>query len=197
MREFRRRLILDAARRIFAEQGLEGASVRTIAAAAGCTTGAIYPLFGAKEEIYAALLGESLDDLYAHVDAVCRTAGSDRDVVVGAGTAFYDYYAVRPFEVALGLYLWRGGVRPRGLTRELDAALNVKLTAVLTLIEEPLRRCSGWNRDEARAETTALFAFAIGNLILQHTGRQKMLRQAPEALVERYLAALLDRVPRP
>ena len=56
----RRRLIVDAARRVFEDAGLEGASIRAIAQMAGCTTGAIYPLFRSKEEIFAVVLGESL-----------------------------------------------------------------------------------------------------------------------------------------
>jgi AcrR family transcriptional regulator len=44
----RRQLIVDAARRVFEQSGLEGASIRAIAEAAGCTTGAIYPHFQAK-----------------------------------------------------------------------------------------------------------------------------------------------------
>ena len=46
----RRRLIVEAARRVFEAAGLEGASIRAIAQAAGCTTVSIYPLFRSKEE---------------------------------------------------------------------------------------------------------------------------------------------------
>jgi AcrR family transcriptional regulator len=52
----KRELLLRAARDEFAEQGLEGATMRGIALRAGCTTGAIYPLFDSKEAIYAELL---------------------------------------------------------------------------------------------------------------------------------------------
>ncbi|MFB0951680.1 MAG: helix-turn-helix domain-containing protein, partial [Rhodospirillales bacterium] len=54
-------LILDAARQIFEEDGIEGASIRAIAKKAGYTPGAIYFHFASKEEIYAALLDQSLD----------------------------------------------------------------------------------------------------------------------------------------
>ena len=57
---YRRQLIVDAARHVFQQSGLEGASIRAIAQAAGCTTGAIYPHFRSKEEIYAVVLGDSL-----------------------------------------------------------------------------------------------------------------------------------------
>ena len=63
LRDARRQVIIDAARRVFERAGLEGASIRMIAAEAGCTTGAIYPWFAGKEEVYAAILAGSLDRL--------------------------------------------------------------------------------------------------------------------------------------
>ena len=63
----KRELLLRAARDEFAEQGLEGATMRGIAVRAGCTTGAIYPLFDSKEAIYAELLKQSLAALDTHV----------------------------------------------------------------------------------------------------------------------------------
>jgi len=44
--------LLAAARRVFAEQGYEGASVGDIAAAAGYTKGAVYANFGSKEDLF-------------------------------------------------------------------------------------------------------------------------------------------------
>lgn len=64
----RRALVLDAARAVFLEQGLEGASVRLIAKRAGYTAGAIYAYFAGKEAIYAELLRESLQRLQSAVD---------------------------------------------------------------------------------------------------------------------------------
>src|SRR6476469_244175 len=56
----RRSLVLDAARGAFLELGLDGASMREIARRAGYTPGAIYSYYASKEEMYGALLGESL-----------------------------------------------------------------------------------------------------------------------------------------
>src|SRR5262249_8701298 len=50
--DYRREIILAAARRVFAEQGLEGASMRAIATAAGYTPGALYFHFKSKEGGY-------------------------------------------------------------------------------------------------------------------------------------------------
>ena len=60
VKEAKRELLLNAARNEFADKGLEGATMRSIAHRAGCTTGAMYPLFESKEAIYAALLEQSL-----------------------------------------------------------------------------------------------------------------------------------------
>lgn len=67
--DVRRALVLAAARSAFAELGLEGASLREIAKRAGYTPGAIYSYFASKEEVYGALLGESLERLNAFVNA--------------------------------------------------------------------------------------------------------------------------------
>ena len=65
----KRSLILDAARRVFENDGLEGASLRAIAAEAGYTPAALYFHFDSKEAIYAELLASSLAALRDAVDA--------------------------------------------------------------------------------------------------------------------------------
>ena len=60
-------MVTDAARRVFERVGLDDASIRLIAEEAGCTTGAIYPWFASKEEVYAAILAESLDHLTTYI----------------------------------------------------------------------------------------------------------------------------------
>ena len=51
-----RRLLLEAAERLFAERGLEGVSVREIAAEAGVSHGGLNYHFGTKEQLYVAVL---------------------------------------------------------------------------------------------------------------------------------------------
>jgi AcrR family transcriptional regulator len=59
--DLKRTLILDAARAVFEAEGLDGASLRGIAAKAGYTPAALYFHFDSKEAIYAAVLAQSLD----------------------------------------------------------------------------------------------------------------------------------------
>lgn len=53
--------LLDAAERVFARDGLSGASVDTIALEAGYSTGAIYSNFKGKEDLFLALIEERID----------------------------------------------------------------------------------------------------------------------------------------
>lgn len=54
--------LLDAAGRVFAAQGFEGASVGDVAAAAGYTKGAVYAHFGSKSELFLTLARERVLD---------------------------------------------------------------------------------------------------------------------------------------
>ena len=53
-----RRKLLDAAKRIFAQQGFEAARLEDIAAGAGYTRGAFYANFKGKEDIFFAIFEE-------------------------------------------------------------------------------------------------------------------------------------------
>src|SRR3712207_5400887 len=59
-REQTRREILDAAARAFAQRGLHGASVETVAAEAGLSTGAVYSNFKGKEDLFLTLYEERI-----------------------------------------------------------------------------------------------------------------------------------------
>ncbi|RQO46543.1 TetR/AcrR family transcriptional regulator [Variovorax sp. KBW07] len=184
----RRALVLDAARAVFAEAGIEGASIREIAKKAGYTPGAIYSYFESKEAIYAALLDESLLRLQAAV-AEAKVFSSRPDKTLAAkAQAWFDFYAANPRDLDLGFYLVHG-MRPRGLTSELDHELNDRLYDALHPCEEALRAL-GLGAELALQENTALFAHGVGLLLMQYTGRIRMFRQSADALFKTYLAQL-------
>ncbi len=188
MSRTRRELVLDAARSVFEEHGLEGASIREIARRAGYTPGAIYSYFDSKEAIYGALLGESLDRLNQAVrDA--RPAKPDAAGALRAkAKAWFRFYADHPRELDLGFYLVHG-LAPRGLTSELNQRLNARLHEALAPCEEALLAL-GLDASTARRENTALFAHGVGLLLLQHTGRIRMFKQDATDMFDHYLAAL-------
>src|SRR5260370_19880001 len=129
--EHKRQLILDAAREVFAAEGLEGASLRAIAAEAGYTPAALYFHFDSKEAIYAEVLQASLANLGEWVGNAVSGATEASERLRAAALAFFAFYAGNPRDLDLGFYLFRGGMRPRGLGPERDEALNAALAAAL------------------------------------------------------------------
>jgi len=199
--DLRRSMVLTAARSAFFELGLEGASLREIAKRAGYTPGAIYSYFASKEEVYGALLRESLERLNGFVNAAVAevSAGSGaaararaaRQIVRGKAAAFFDFYRENPRDLDLGFYLFHG-MQPRGLTPALNEALNARLRDALAPTRDGLVAL-GLTSADAQAEVTALFAHIVGLLLLSHTGRIRMFRQASAALFARYVDTLIAR----
>ena len=80
-----REAILNAAERLFAEGGLEGASLQAIGAAAGVSRGLPNYLFGAKEGLYRAVLDRLLQ---AERDAVVAAQARLMDEGIGSEAVF-------------------------------------------------------------------------------------------------------------
>jgi AcrR family transcriptional regulator len=79
--------LLDAAERIFAEQGIEAASVRAITQAAGANVAAVSYHFGSKQDLVAALLERRVNEMHDArrplLDAAMRAPSvSARDIAV-------------------------------------------------------------------------------------------------------------------
>lgn len=190
--DVRRSMVLDAARAVFVERGLEGTSIREIAQRAGYTPGAIYGYFASKEEVYGALLGESLDRLNACVENA--KAGGSQDpaaVLRRTAEAFFGFYRENPRDLDLGFYLFQG-MQPRGLTPEINDRLNHRLRDSLSHTEVAIAQL-GVPQAEAQSEVTALFAHTVGLLVLSHTGRIRMFKRDSQGLFDSYLDLLVDR----
>jgi AcrR family transcriptional regulator len=183
--------LLEAARSAFFELGMEKTSIREIAKRAGYTPGAIYSYFASKEDIYGALLGESLDRLNAAVKRALRKGTTDADALRASATAFFDFYRENPRDLDLGFYLFQG-MKPRGLTRELNETLNARLRASLQPTQDAMQHL-GMSPSRALQEITALFAHAVGLLVLSHTGRIRMFKQTSRDLFDKYLEQLVIR----
>lgn len=192
MTDSRRALVLDAARAVFDEFGIEGASIREIAKRAGYTPGAIYSYFENKEAIYGALLAESLERLNAVVGSAGQPEEPAAQRLRSKAVGWFGFFARNPRDLDLGFYLVHG-LQPRGLTSELNSKLNGRLQDALAPCEAALREL-GLDADAALRENTALFAHGVGLLLLQHTGRIRIFNQQAPALFDHYIDALLQRL---
>lgn len=181
----RRQLILEAAERVFARDGLENTTIRAIAKEADCTTGAIYPWFDGKEAIYGAVLEASLQRLRQSLADALRDAvdaQAARSVIV----AFFNYYTTRQTEFSLGLYLFRD------LGREMDDRLNARLRTCVELLGTGLARTRRWPAERIALEEMNTFTYLMG-LLLFHTRRLKSLGQQAESLLDSFITALEQR----
>ena len=74
----RRRLIVDAAGRLFGERGHDGTRLDDVAAAAGVTKPVLYRHFDDKTALYLALLERHREDLSGFADAIPSTGTLDQ-----------------------------------------------------------------------------------------------------------------------
>lgn len=188
----RRSVILEAAKAVFQEVGLEGANIRTIARRAGYTPGALYFHFRNKEEIYGDLLAESLERLNVAVQSTGQNARTLRGRLVAKAMAFFNFYLEHPRDLDLGFYLFHG-MKPQGLTPELNARLNQRLQDALIPVRSLLRE-AGLGASQAQHEMVALFGHCVGLLLLQHTGRIRLFGQDPATLYRQYVDQMYRRV---
>jgi TetR/AcrR family transcriptional regulator len=193
LRTARRETVLRAARKVFEKNGLDGSSIRMIAKAAKCTTGAIYPYFTGKEEIYAEVLSRSLEDWRVHLVADIEAARTPEKRFEAALFSHFSWYADRPNDLSLALYLFNG-LKPQGLTRELDMQLNNQLKSILALYNSLVREIAGCNERDAEIEVGTHFAMLFGLLTLYHTRRTRVFGIDARAILDHFIAQSLQRL---
>lgn len=186
----RRARILAAGEALFAEVGLDGASLRAIAERAGYAAPSLYFYFDSKEAIYAALLEASLERLRAAITAAAASSARPARRAERVLLAFYDYYRAHPLELDLGLYLFSRGRARRGLRPALDAALNARVVAIFALMRDAVRD-AGATRRAAEHAAAAFVCHATGCLTLETTGRLALLPVEPPAFTRRIAAELV------
>jgi AcrR family transcriptional regulator len=182
----KRELILNAAKQIFASEGLEGASLRAIAVRAGSTPAALYFHFEPKEAIYAEVLKASLASLGAAVDQAVAQTRTAAQRLKAAAMSFFRFYAENPRDLDLGFYLFRGGMKPAGLGHKRDEVLNAALESALRPISDAAIEL-GASRQKANLLMVDCFAHATGLLLLLHTGRIRMFGASAPDLMEAYV----------
>lgn len=88
--------ILEAAEKIFATRGFEAAKVQDISRLAGLSMGTIYSIFGAKEEIFAALLEERGRELHALAREVASRNRPAREALNDLIEGYIGYFVEHP-----------------------------------------------------------------------------------------------------
>ncbi len=86
----RREQLIEVARTLFAERGIEGASIEEVAARAEVSKPIIYEHFGGKEGLYAVVVDREVRQLLSMMRS-SLTAGHPRELLEQAAFALLDY----------------------------------------------------------------------------------------------------------
>jgi len=119
----RRAQVLELAAAEFAEHGLHGASVETIARAAGITQAYVFRMFGTKKALFLELVGNAFDRF---IDGMHEAAEGDRgiDALAKMGRQYYDLLADRTsLLLQLQGFAACGDAEVRDVVRERFAAM--------------------------------------------------------------------------
>ena len=93
----RREQLIEVARGLFAEHGIDGTSVEEIAAAAGVSKPVVYEHFGGKEGLYAVVVDREVRRLDEAIQtAITTPGGGSRQVIERGALALLDYIDERP-----------------------------------------------------------------------------------------------------
>ena len=87
--------VLAAARRLFSEQGYEGATIRDIAAAAGMSTGAVFANFTDKSDLFREIMVDDMEALSAAMRDAATRGRNVEDAVLKIFMAGYTFYKSR------------------------------------------------------------------------------------------------------
>ena len=185
-----RERLLTAARTVFAEQGVEGASVEEICEAAGFTRGAFYSNFSSRSDLVLALIQQGIDLQFAAAQSAIETmkAAGDLDpeelmeIALSAMTGSRGALATDQQDVITDRALMLHAARDP----ELRAAY---LSFVDTCITDAL--------DHARLELTVPLAAAVELFVATHTHLQTLRLFESQRADPRLLSTLLSAISRP
>lgn len=189
--ERRRPLVLDAAHRLFLENGFEATSMDAIAAAAGVSKPVVYDCFSSKDELFTAMLDREEERVLRETEAALRTSGGAADpegALIRGFEAFLDAVANSP-EIYRVVFLGEGGGNEvvaariaRGLERQAQTASTITRSWV--------ERFSNLEGEEAEAVIALLGQTIVG---AAQVGARTLLRH-PDRWTPRTLGEKLGRM---
>lgn len=126
-----RTALLNAARRLFARRGYDGASIRAITRDAHANLGAVTYHFGSKHGLYHAVLEEVLSPLGARIEAAAGREGTALARVDAGIRALFEHLEENPDMPQLMLQEIAAGKTPPPPVARTLAAISGRLAALM------------------------------------------------------------------
>jgi len=115
-----RQAILDAARHLFGDRGVDHTTVDDLAAEVGVSKGAVYHHFSSKEEIFRSILAEHIDEA-AEVSQALDEAASFHDLLRLMVETWFSHYQATAEFIPLSLELRLQAARTEWARETVDA----------------------------------------------------------------------------
>ncbi len=91
-KEQRKKAILKAAKKLFVEYGFKSVTVASIAKKAELSKGAIYLYFSSKEEIYAQILLQDIENFHKKISLIFQSMQRPSEVLLDFANAYIDIF---------------------------------------------------------------------------------------------------------
>jgi TetR/AcrR family transcriptional repressor of nem operon len=182
-----RKDVINAASRLFLENGFDGVSVPAVMAEAGLTHGGFYGHFDSKEALAAEACSRAFEDRRSAYDGIADRNGSDRNA---ARIEFIKRYTAKNHRDAIGLGCPAAAMcgdiareNPKGPVRAaFSAGLNLMIEKISPLL-------SGKKKIAKREETLAQIAMLVGGVVL---ARSTKGFPVSDEILQSVRSALLD-----
>jgi AcrR family transcriptional regulator len=175
----RRRQLLDAAMEVFVARGYHAAAMDEIADRAGVSKPVLYQHFPGKQDLYLALLDESVDKLVEAVASAIRSTSENRQRVNATFAAYFGYVAEHSGTFKL--------VFESDFTNEpaVRARLDAANRACADLISQVIKEDAGIADDEAYLLSVGMVGMAQVSARYWLSTTNSIPREAAEQLVAR------------
>jgi AcrR family transcriptional regulator len=157
-----RRLLLEAAARVFTERGYRGATVDAIIAEAGLSKGAFYWHFSSKEELFHTLLEERIERPIQDLIELLHSAPADQDMAPEASQRFLEVLERERDTILLDHEYWSLATRDPKLCARY-AKRQAELRSALAKALEARAEHLGAPRFSTPAEEVATAYLALAN----------------------------------
>lgn len=183
----RRPLVLDAAYRLFLQNGFEGTSMDAIAAEAGVSKPVVYDCFASKDDLFTAMLDREEERLLAETRAALETSGGAEDpegTLIRGFQAFLEA-AVRSPEIYRVVFLGEGGGNAAVAAR-VARGIELQAKTAAAIAARWVERYSDLEGEDAQAAAELLGQTIVG---LAQVGARTLLRDpgtwTPQTLGEK------------
>ena len=123
-REARQKFVVDAARQLFAEQGIENTSMEDIADAAGYTRRTLYAYFKSRDEISLMVFVEDLKNRWEFQKKQIAGTKTGLDKILLWARSFYEYSQNNPHTLRMHFYWDYLGIDRDKISRDVFGAFE-------------------------------------------------------------------------